>query len=67
MWLASYLFFVFLHLWISSDDEERIEAAEAVTYDFMSCISYIETNDDMSECFDNLADDAESYSNEYQE
>jgi hypothetical protein len=33
----------------------------------MNCVSYIESDADMADCFDKLVDDAESYIEEYPE
>jgi len=67
LWLASYLFFVFVHLWISSDDDERIEAAESVSYNFISCISDSQSDEEFDSCFEDLGYDAKVYLNEYGE
>ena len=69
LWVAwaSYIFFVLIHFSIASDDEERIEAAEWLVLNFSSCVSYMENVEDMTTCLEELADDAESYSNEYQQ
>lgn len=67
LWLASYLFLVVIHLWISSDDDERIEAAEWLVLNFSSCVSYMENVEDMTTCLEELADNAEIYSEQYEE
>lgn len=69
LWVAwaSYIFFVLIHFSIASDDEERIEAAEWLVLNFSSCVSYMGNVEDMTTCLEELADDAESYSNEYQQ
>lgn len=69
LWVAwaSYIFFVLIHFSIASDDDERIEAAEWLVLNFSSCVSYMENVEDMTTCLEELADNAEIYSEQYEE